>query len=75
MKFLKHILKMHPATLVLISFLLAIFIGTILLKLPVSLIDGHILWIDAFFTATSAVCVTGLQLWILAAVSLYSASV
>jgi trk system potassium uptake protein len=60
MKLLKHILRLHPATLVLISFLLTIIIGTLLLKLPVSLCDGHISWINAFFTATSAVCVTGL---------------
>lgn len=60
MKLFKHILKLHPATLVLISFVLTIFIGTLLLKLPVSVSDGYIAWIDAFFTATSAVCVTGL---------------
>jgi trk system potassium uptake protein len=60
MKLLKHILRMHPAALVLISFLLAIIIGTLLLKLPIALCAGHISWINAFFTATSAVCVTGL---------------
>jgi trk system potassium uptake protein len=60
MKLLKHILRMHPATLVLISFILTIIIGTILLKLPIALNLGYISWINAFFTATSAVCVTGL---------------
>lgn len=56
----KHILKLHPATIVLASFLLAISLGTILLKLPVSTESGKIAWLDALFTATSAVCVTGL---------------
>ncbi len=60
MKLLKHILRMHPANLVLLSFVLTIVIGTLLLKLPLSLRDGHISWINAVFTATSAVCVTGL---------------
>ncbi len=60
MKFQKRILKVHPATLMLVSFLLAITIGTLLLKLPISTKSGHILWVDALFTSTSAVCVTGL---------------
>ena len=55
-----RMLKAHPATLVLASFLLAIGIGTLLLKLPVSSKAGYIPWVDALFTATSAVCVTGL---------------
>ena len=55
-----RILKAHPATLVLASFLLAIGIGTLLLKLPFSSEVAYISWVDALFTATSAVCVTGL---------------
>jgi trk system potassium uptake protein TrkH len=55
-----RILKMHPANLVLFSFLLAIVLGASLLKLPFAANAGAISWIDAFFTATSAVCVTGL---------------
>ena len=55
-----RILKLHPAALVLGSFLLVIWIGALLLKLPFSTNTGHISWIDALFTATSAVCVTGL---------------
>jgi trk system potassium uptake protein TrkH len=55
-----RILKAHPATLVLASFLLAIGIGTLLLKFPFSSKVGYIPWVDALFTATSAVCVTGL---------------
>jgi trk system potassium uptake protein TrkH len=55
-----RILKAHPATIVLASFLLAITAGTILLKLPISTEYGYIPFMDALFTATSAVCVTGL---------------
>jgi trk system potassium uptake protein len=55
-----RLLKAHPATLVLASFLMAIAVGMLLLKLPVSTKAGHIMWVDALFTATSAVCVTGL---------------
>jgi len=60
MIFRSHILKLHPATLVLSSFLLAITVGALLLKIPISTHIGHIPWVDALFTATSAVCVTGL---------------
>ncbi|MCU0560129.1 MAG: TrkH family potassium uptake protein [Desulfobacterales bacterium] len=52
--------KLSPATLVLASFLLAILVGGSLLSLPFSTSAGSIRWIDALFTATSAVCVTGL---------------
>jgi trk system potassium uptake protein TrkH len=54
------ILKMHPATLVLASFILVILTGMMLLMLPIATTSGAIRWIDALFTATSAVCVTGL---------------
>ena len=55
-----RILKINPAVLVLSSFLLVIIIGGLLLKLPISTLSGYISWIDALFTATSGVCVTGL---------------
>ncbi|MCF8090173.1 MAG: TrkH family potassium uptake protein [Desulfotignum sp.] len=55
-----RILKVHPAIIVLASFLLAIIVGSIILKLPISTVDAEISWVDSFFTATSAVCVTGL---------------
>ena len=43
------------------SFAMAIFIGALLLMLPISSAHGQSLsFIDALFTATSAVCVTGL---------------
>lgn len=44
-----------------LSFLLAILAGSVLLALPVSSADGEaVSYIDALFTATTAVCVTGL---------------
>lgn len=60
MTFGGRVLKMHPAGLVLSSFLLAILTGTALLSLPWATADGTIPLMDALFTATSAVCVTGL---------------
>ena len=55
-----RLLKLHPAVWVVGSFLMLITVGTILLMLPVSSVSSRISWIDALFTATSAVCVTGL---------------
>jgi len=52
-------LSIHPALIFILSFLLVILVGTVLLMLPNSTVGG-ITWIDALFTATSAVCVTGL---------------
>lgn len=50
---------LNPARLFVLSFLGLILIGTILLLLPIST-TGSISLIDALFTTTSAVCVTGL---------------
>lgn len=53
----------HPARLVPLAFLAAIALGTGLLMLPASwAADGSAPWLTALFTATSAVCVTGLAL-------------
>ncbi len=47
--------------LILLSFLIPIFIGSILLALPISSANGQpVSYIDALFTATTSVCVTGL---------------
>ncbi len=51
--------KFNPSALFLSSFLLLILLGTLLLLLPASTYNGISLT-DAFFTSTSAVCVTGL---------------
>ncbi|MBE9504822.1 MAG: potassium-transporting ATPase subunit KdpA [Proteobacteria bacterium] len=50
----------HPAQILLISFIVATLIGTALLKLPGTVMNGELSLVDAFFTATSSVCVTGL---------------
>ncbi len=53
--------KVHPGWLLISSFFIAIVVGTLLLKMPRSVADGeHLSWLDAAFTSTSAVCVTGL---------------
>ena len=60
MTFRSSMLKMHPAALIVASFLSIILVGTALLMLPVASLDGRMEVVDALFTATSAVCVTGL---------------
>ncbi len=50
---------LNPAQLFVTSFLLIIFLGTFLLMLPKATYEG-LSFIDALFTSTSAVCVTGL---------------
>lgn len=50
---------LNPAQLFVISFLSIIFLGSFLLMLPKATYNG-ISFIDALFTSTSAVCVTGL---------------
>lgn len=49
----------NPSLILAFSFLVIILIGTGLLMLPRATISG-ISWVDSLFTATSAVCVTGL---------------
>ncbi len=56
----KKLSTLHPASLLLLSFLAAVAVGTGLLMLPLATVSGAIRPIDALFTATSAVCVTGL---------------
>ena len=55
-----EVLGVHPGRKIISYFLIAIIIGTVLLSLPVSSAGNAISPIDALFTATSAVCVTGL---------------
>lgn len=52
--------RFQPAQLLALSFVGAISGGTFLLLLPFSTKAGHISFVDALFTSTSAVCVTGL---------------
>lgn len=55
---------LHPSQLIAGSFALTILIGTLLLTLPIATRNGQrIPLVDAFFTATSATCVTGLAIY------------
>lgn len=49
-----------PERKVVVYFLAAILVGCFLLLLPVSSVNRQVSFIDALFTSTSAVCVTGL---------------
>lgn len=58
MKFFK---KQSPGRLIALGFALVIFAGALILMLPISVNDGaEVSFINALFTSTSAVCVTGL---------------
>lgn len=53
--------KMSPGRFIVLGFATVITIGAIILMLPISANEGvKVSVIDAFFTSTSAVCVTGL---------------
>lgn len=53
-------LDLHPARIIIFSFVAGIILGGLLLKLPQATHGQPLGWIDAFFTSTSAICVTGL---------------
>ncbi|HID96000.1 MAG TPA: Trk family potassium uptake protein [Candidatus Latescibacteria bacterium] len=54
-------LQLRPAQSLAASFLVMILVGTVLLSLPISSATGQATsFVDALFTAVSAVCVTGL---------------
>ena len=50
----------QPSRLLVASFGSVIFLGSLLLWLPLATLPPHISYLDALFTATSATCVTGL---------------
>ena len=53
--------RTNPSLILAVSFFVIILIGTGLLLLPRYTVEGVVLsWVDALFTSTSAVCVTGL---------------
>lgn len=54
------LLGTRPERRVVLAFAGAILVGTILLALPVSSSGARLSLVDALFTATSAICVTGL---------------
>lgn len=54
-------LQLKPVAILIMSFLTVISIGTLMLKLPKAVaLETSISWVDAFFTAVSSVCITGL---------------
>ncbi|MBQ8729943.1 MAG: potassium transporter KtrB [Lachnospiraceae bacterium] len=53
--------KLSSTQLIIYGFLLLILVGTVLLMLPISWAEGYeISLVDALFTSTTSVCVTGL---------------
>ena len=53
--------KFSTTQIILLSFLIAIVLGSILLALPISSANGKgVRYLDALFTATTSTCVTGL---------------
>lgn len=59
--FFQKIREVSPVRLIVVSFLVILLLGTLLLILPLSSREGSFTSpLDAFFTATSATCVTGL---------------
>ncbi len=53
--------RLSPGRIIALGFLAVILIGSVLLMLPCSVRDGQTIhYIDALYTSTSAVCVTGL---------------
>ena len=58
---LEYFNKLSPSRKLIIGFLLAIIIGTLLLMMPFSLNEGESLgFLESMFTIVSAICVTGL---------------
>src|SRR4030043_360312 len=51
---------LSPTRIFVLSFVGVILIGGILLRFPFSATKGNLRFVDALFTSTSAVCVTGL---------------
>ena len=52
----------HPGLVLIGSFLFLVLSGALLLKMPLCTVPGQTCsWLDALFTSTSAVCVTGLS--------------
>ena len=60
----KIVKRTSPTRMFVVSFVILIFIGTVLLTLPISAKSGQFTNpVDALFTATSAACVTGLSVY------------
>ena len=58
---MKKKFSLTTTQIIMLSFLAVIFLGSLLLSLPISSADGEAVpYLDALFTATTATCVTGL---------------
>ena len=58
---IKKRIKLDPTQVLVLGFMSLILVGSFLLSLPAASSDGHAApYLDSLFTATSAVCVTGL---------------
>ena len=58
---MKKKFSLSTTQIIMLSFLVVILLGSLLLALPVSSASGKpVPWLDALFTATTSVCVTGL---------------
>ncbi|KPL59476.1 TrkH family potassium uptake protein [Rossellomorea vietnamensis] len=55
----QKVIRLSPPQLLVVTFLFFIILGMVLLKLPFATTE-HISWLDALFTTTSAMTVTGL---------------
>jgi trk system potassium uptake protein TrkH len=55
-----HLISLSPARIMILSYTVVILAGSLLLELPKAKCS-QVPWIDALFTSTSAVCVTGLS--------------
>lgn len=61
---IKYIRKLNPYQIVLCSYAVIIFTGTMLLMLPITVVDMEPLnFVDALFMAASAVCVSGVSIF------------
>ena len=57
----KNKIRFSTTQIILLSFLAAVFVGSVLLSLPISSAGGEAVpYLDALFTATTSTCVTGL---------------
>lgn len=58
---MEKLFKQAPGRIIAFGFVMVILLGSMILMLPVSVKDGvDLQYIDALYTSTSAVCVTGL---------------
>ena len=63
-KFFRKKMRFSSSRIIILGFFLAILCGSLLLMLPIASREGRVTpFLDTLFTATSAVCVTGLVVY------------